>query len=74
MEADYKIKTLAQGEYIVARFPFKGKMSVMIGIMKVYPAIDKYVKENGYSEKGPIAEIYDMPNKMIVYRKEIVKE
>lgn len=74
LEAKFKIKTLPQGDYIVTGFPFKGKMSVMIGIMKVYPAINKYVKENGYSEKGPITEIYDMPNKMIIYRKEIVKE
>ncbi|MDD2622513.1 MAG: GyrI-like domain-containing protein [Bacteroidales bacterium] len=74
LEAKYNIKTLAQGDYIVAQFPFKGKMSVFLGIMKVYPAINTFVKENGYSEQGPITEIYDMPNKRIVYRKEIVKE
>jgi len=33
----------------------------------------KYVKDNGFSESGPIMEIYDMPNGKILYRKEAIK-
>jgi effector-binding domain-containing protein len=47
-------------------------MSIMISVIKVYPALMKYVKDNGYSEIGPIMEIYDMPNNKILYRKEAI--
>ena len=69
----YQVKTLPQSNFVVAEFPFKGKLSVMFGIMKVYPALDKFCKEHGYNE-SPITEIYDVPNKKIIYRKETTKE
>lgn len=65
----YSMKTLPHGEYVVAEFPFRGKLSVVFGIMKVYPALDKFCRERGYAD-GPITEIYDVPNKKITYRKE----
>ena len=65
----YQVKTLPQSNFVVAEFPFKGKLSVFFGIMKVYPALDKFNKEHGYIE-SPITEIYDVPNKKIIYRKE----
>ncbi len=74
LAAKYKVRTYPKGNYITAEFPFKGHMSIMIGLMKVYPQIDKYIKENAISDKGSIMEIYDVPNKKIIYRKEIVKE
>ncbi|MBP7102149.1 MAG: GyrI-like domain-containing protein [Bacteroidales bacterium] len=70
----YQIKTFPVGNYVVVEFPFKGFLSVMIGIMRVYPNIGEYVKTNGYSEKGAITEIYDVPNKKIIYRKEITNK
>ena len=69
----YQIKTLPQSDFVVAEFPFKGKLSVLFGIMKVYPALDKFDKEHAYIE-SPITEIYDVPNKKIIYRKEAKKE
>ncbi len=66
------IKTFPERSYIVTEFPGKGKLSIFFGIMKVYPAIEKFVEKNGYKQEGPIMEIYDVPNKKIVYRKEIV--
>ncbi|MFW6222251.1 MAG: hypothetical protein ACOC3T_01430, partial [Bacteroidota bacterium] len=59
--------------YIVAEFPFKGKLSIIFGIMKVYPSIEKFVKKKGYSNDGAVMEIYDVPNKKILYRKEIIE-
>jgi len=73
IKGDLKIKTYPEKSHIVAEFPFKGKMSIMFGLMKVYPAMDKFVKENGKNEDGAIMEIYDVPNKKIVYRKEIIE-
>ncbi len=69
LEGNFKIKTYPKDKYIVAEFPYKGKLSVMFGIMKVYPAMNKYVKENGFDEEGAIMEIYDTPGKKIVYRR-----
>ncbi len=73
LEGRYNIKTLTEKEYIVTEFPYRGKMSVMMGIMKVYPAMNRFVKENGFDEDGWVMEIYDIPGKKIVYRKEMVK-
>jgi hypothetical protein len=74
LKSKYNIKTFPKGSYIVTEFPSKGKISVIIGIFKVYPALTDYLKKQGYSEKGAVMEIYDTPNKKIVYRKEIIKE
>ena len=68
----YQVKTLPQSEFVVTEFPFKGKLSILFGILKVYPALDKFCKEREYVE-SPISEIYDVPNKKIVYRKQIDK-
>jgi effector-binding domain-containing protein len=70
---NYNIKIFPKGSYLVTEFPFKGKFSVIIGLMKVYPALTDYLKKHGYGEKGAVMEIYDTPNRKIVYRKEIVK-
>ncbi|PXV65541.1 GyrI-like small molecule binding protein [Dysgonomonas alginatilytica] len=69
----YKVRTYPQANYVTAEFPFKGHMSIMIGLMKVYSQIDKYIKEHGINDKGAIMEIYDVPNKKIIYRKEIIQ-
>ena len=72
LKAKYDIKICPVKKYITSEFPYKGKMSIMISVIKVYPALMKYVKDNGYSEIGPIMEIYDMPNNKILYRKEAI--
>ncbi len=72
LEGRYNIKTLSEKDYIVTEFPYRGKMSIMMGIMKVYPAMNRFVRENGFDEEGWVMEIYDIPGKKIVYRKEIV--
>ncbi|GHV83198.1 hypothetical protein AGMMS50212_05380 [Spirochaetia bacterium] len=68
----YPIRILPVQNYIVTEFPFKGTVSVLFGIMRVYPAIDKFCKTNNYKD-APIMEIYDVPNKKIIYRKEIIQ-
>ena len=58
LKGKFNIKTCPVKNYITAEFPFKGKMSIMVGVLKVYPALMKFVKDNNYDEKGPIMEIY----------------
>lgn len=67
----YNVKTLPVQNYIVTEFPMNGFMSIMIGIMKVYPALDKYGEEHGYGD-SPIIEIYDNVNEKTIYRQEII--
>ncbi|TVR75361.1 MAG: hypothetical protein EA408_00380 [Marinilabiliales bacterium] len=74
LEGKYNIKTLPEKEYIVTEFPYRGKLSVMMGIMKVYPAMNRFVREKGFNEDGWVMEIYDIPGKKIVYRKEVVNK
>ena len=68
LKTKYSVKILPNENYIVAEFPYKGSLSILMGIKKVYPAIEKYSKENNYAD-APIMEIYDVPNKKIIYRK-----
>lgn len=53
-------------EYVVADFPMKNPISVLVGIMKVHPAIADHFEKNGYEQK-PMMEIYDVPEKKIIY-------
>lgn len=74
LSSKYKVRIYPKANYITAEFPFKGHISIMLGLMKVYAQIDKYVKDHAISDRGAIMEIYDVPNKKIMYRKEIVTE
>ena len=74
LRAKFGIMTLPKRKYITVEFPFKGSPSIMLGVLRVYPALNKYVKDNGYSEKEPIMEIYDRLNHKIIYRKEAIKK
>jgi DNA gyrase inhibitor GyrI len=66
----YRVKTLPKTRCLVTEFPYRGMMSVMIGVMRVYPAFEKYCSQNGLPENF-VTEIYDVPNKKIIYRREI---
>jgi len=70
----YKSKNLPVQRYIISEFPYKGKLSVLFSIMRVYPALSKFATINGFNDDGAIIEIYDIPNKKIFYRKEIVEK
>lgn len=63
----YKIKTIPRKEYLVTEFPMKGMMSIMVAVMRVYPAIHEYCKENNLTVNGPMFEIYDVPSAKTVY-------
>ena len=66
LKKNYKIKYYPASKSVVAEFPFKGTLSIFIGIFKVYPQLAEYIKQHNYPP-GPIMEIYDTPHKKIFY-------
>lgn len=74
LQKTFQIKQLPQQDYLITQIPFKGFFSIMIGIFKVYPAMEKYLDKYDLSDDGAITEIYDKENKVIIYRKEIIAE
>jgi len=66
LEVKFKTMDIAEQEMIYSEFPYKSKMSIMTGIAKVYPKMEKYVEEKGYDFRESI-EIYDIPQKQIIY-------
>lgn len=70
----FKNKVLPIKKYMVTEFPYKGQLSVMVSLIKVYPALHRYAEQNGYDMNGAVMELYDMPNGKILYRQEIVKK
>ncbi|QZY53781.1 GyrI-like domain-containing protein [Crassaminicella profunda] len=65
-ENNLKVKETSKQQCIVVEFPFKNAFSVFIGIMKVYPEINKFVEKNGLKQKE-IMEVYDVLAKKIIY-------
>lgn len=47
-------------------FPFKNGFSVLFSLIKVYPAINNYLKVK-HIEQKPVIEIYNIPEKKIQY-------
>lgn len=74
LKKHFEVRRFPEKTYVVTEFPNKGKLSVMMGIFKVYPAISKYFKSEGLDEKGAVMEIYDVPNQTIIYRKDPASE
>jgi len=66
LENRYKVKRIPVQRMVTAEFPFENQLSVMIGVLRVYPKLSVYMKEKGYTGKEA-TEIYDMPNKKILY-------
>lgn len=63
---NYNIREYPASNSVVAEFPYQGKMSIMMGVFKVYPKLNWYISENNYSSV-PIMELYDQPNEKIRY-------
>lgn len=70
LKKHFEVRRFPEKTYVVTEFPNKGKPSVMMGIFKVYPAINKFVETAGLNKEGAVMELYDMPNNIIMYRKD----
>ncbi len=73
LEGKFKIKTLDNQKFLVAEFPYKNRLSIIMGIMRVYPAMTRYIRKNNLSDEGFVMEIYDVPGKKIEYRKALAQ-
>ena len=68
LKENFQVKIIPMDNYLVVEFPYKGFLSIMVGMIRVYPVIGKYIVKNNYND-GPIMEIYDIQNRKIIYRK-----
>ena len=69
LEAEFKVRELPVQDCVVGAFPLKGKPSVIMGVIRVYPAMENYMKKNELIERfGPVMEIYDYRARKIFYR------
>lgn len=64
----YEIKQLSYHQLSVTEFLYKGWISILIGLSRVYPKLEKYVEMHNLPN-NPTIEIYDVPNEKIIYRK-----
>ena len=66
VSSKYDVREYPASISVVAEFPYKGKISIFIGIMKIYPALGTYIKEHQYNQT-PKKELYDMQNERFEY-------
>jgi DNA gyrase inhibitor GyrI len=62
----FGVAELAQTDSIATDFPFKGTLSIVFGVMRVYPKLKEYIQSNRIAPK-PIMELYDLTNEKITY-------
>ncbi len=66
------IKTIDTAQRMIIEFPFKNSISIMAGVIKVYPLLKEYMKAKWYTSV-PITELYATSAKKIYYIADIVK-
>lgn len=66
LRSSFGVYEYPKSKSVVAEFPYKGKMSVIIGILKCYPKLSAYIDSRNYASV-PVMELYDQPNKKIEY-------
>ncbi|MCO6479609.1 MAG: hypothetical protein J5I94_23440 [Phaeodactylibacter sp.] len=62
----YKVKEFPVQRCIVAEMPYRNKMSILLGVFKTYPKLEKLLQEKGYPA-NPVMERYDVANRRIQY-------
>lgn len=68
----YRVEEFAAVRAVLSEFPFRNKLNMFAGLVKVYPALGKYGEERGYPPKC-IMEIYDTEGEKIVYVQPVEK-
>ncbi len=66
LAARYKVKEFPLQRCVVAEMPYRNKASIMLGIFKTYPKLEKIIQEKGYPQNA-VMERYDVANKRIQY-------
>ena len=73
LELKYKVKQIPRWTYVIAEYPIRWNLSYVLGVFKIYPALEKFSKENKLDNNVSITEIYDIPNEKIIYRQEFIQ-
>jgi DNA gyrase inhibitor GyrI len=60
------VKNFAPAKCVTTEFPFKNKLNIFAGVMKVYPKLAEYSQQKAYPMNA-VMEIYDNSNKKITY-------
>lgn len=66
LQEKYQVRKLEKGTAFSTTFPYKGKLSVILGVMKVYPTLFTFMKDKGRANE-PIIELCDVPQKTFFY-------
>jgi len=66
LRAHYLVGSLPGATLPVITFPYKGKLSVVLGTLRVYPKLNAWFK-NHPEQNGPVMEIYDISEGEIRY-------
>jgi len=66
-EEPYMSRTMEPVRALVATFPLRSFFSYMSGVMKAYPALERYLEEEGIEARGPIMELYELRERRIRY-------
>lgn len=66
----YTARTLPAKARPTVEFPYRNGLSFMIGPMKAYPVLTKYIVEKGYKVKSAV-EIYDIDGGKIIYAMDV---
>lgn len=68
-----KTKRIPVVKYITGEFPYRNKISYVLGVLKIYPKFSKYLAEHNY-QSAPSMELYDLKGNRIEYRMAVVEK
>jgi len=68
----YQIKKIPEQNSIVVEFPYKNKLSIIVGAIRVYPMMMKHMEEKNYGP-SPVMEVYNLTEGKITYIRPIIK-
>ena len=66
MSLPYGVREYPASMSVVADFPYTGRLSIILGVLKVYPVFSKYIAGKNHPHT-PVMELYDQPNRIIQY-------
>lgn len=58
LERKYRVGEIPRSLCAVVEFPYKGNLSVVLGVMRVYPKLGEWLKDKEYPDM-PLLELYD---------------
>jgi hypothetical protein len=64
--APFKVRGMKKTMSVAADFPFRSMVSVYVGVMRVYPKMDAYIKDRKLATEYSM-ELYDFESKKILY-------